>query len=574
MATSGPSTDVMREYLIALGFRVDETQGRKFENGLARWDKRATALGKALGGAAVAATAMVANFSYQMERLYYASRRADSAAGNIQALDFASRQVGVKGITQNVEALARNLRSNPGLTGLLESLGVPVRGRDKSDVLMGLVTQLKKMPFFVAEKYANLLGIDADTLFMLQDQLDVWKKANEQRKQWAAEFGVDTDAAAAAGKEMAQQWREVTEKAGLFRDALVIAILPALKKLAAATGELLRDWSQRIKLQPQQGSLLDRIGEGLGIKQVGGGVTLTKEAQERLGQSEADQDTYTVTDPDGTKRTVRKRWLDRQYDKFMEWAGAKKYQRKAADQATVDAVQDVPRDRPGAPRTQAEIDAAVRSRLASGQGVNTGGYAAPQGAALASGGRPASTGSRSNDAMSYFMSKGWTREQAAGIVANLSKESSFNHQAVGDGGRAYGIAQWHPDRQADFKRWAGKDIRDSSYEEQLAFVQWELENKSYLGGDALKRARSAREAGAVVSNQYERPKLDESLERGLSAERYAAGYQPAAAGTTVNQTNNVTVNGTSDPAAAGREVESGINRANSDLVRNQRPKVQ
>ena len=82
------------------------------------------------------------------------------------------------------------------------------------------------------------------------------------------------------------------------------------------------------------------------------------------------------------------------------------------------------------------------------------------------------------DALQYFVSKGWTTEQAAGIVGNLQAESGRDLQidAVGDGGKAYGIAQWHPDRQAMFSRVFGKDIRQSTLGEQLAFVQWELEN--------------------------------------------------------------------------------------------------
>jgi hypothetical protein len=58
------------------------------------------------------------------------------------------------------------------------------------------------------------------------------------------------------------------------------------------------------------------------------------------------------------------------------------------------------------------------------------------------------TGS-SKEAMDFFISKGYTPEQAAGIVGNLQAESGANLRtdAVGDQGRAYGIAQWHKPRQ-------------------------------------------------------------------------------------------------------------------------------
>lgn len=110
------------------------------------------------------------------------------------------------------------------------------------------------------------------------------------------------------------------------------------------------------------------------------------------------------------------------------------------------------------------------------------------------------------EAVQYFISKGWTPAQAAGIVGNLQAESGANLQtnAVGDGGQAYGIAQWHPDRQANFKRAFGKDIRQSRFKEQLAFVQWELENTESRAAAELRKATTPQQAAAIVDQFYER----------------------------------------------------------------------
>ena len=74
----------------------------------------------------------------------------------------------------------------------------------------------------------------------------------------------------------------------------------------------------------------------------------------------------------------------------------------------------------------------------------------------------------------YFMSQGWSAAQAAGIVANLDKESGLTAGKFGDNGKAYGLAQWHKDRQDAFKKWSGHDIQHSSLAEQYAFVNQEL----------------------------------------------------------------------------------------------------
>jgi murein DD-endopeptidase MepM/ murein hydrolase activator NlpD len=127
-------------------------------------------------------------------------------------------------------------------------------------------------------------------------------------------------------------------------------------------------------------------------------------------------------------------------------------------------------------------------------------------------GNPISSGAGSTEnakkAMEYFMGQGLTREQAAGLVGNLQAESfaRLDHTAVGDGGKAYGIAQWHPDRQANFKRAFGKDIRQSTFEEQLAFVMWEFNNTEKRAFSRLKAATSPEEAAAAVNSYYERSK--------------------------------------------------------------------
>lgn len=133
-------------------------------------------------------------------------------------------------------------------------------------------------------------------------------------------------------------------------------------------------------------------------------------------------------------------------------------------------------------------------------------------------------------ARGFFESRGWSSAQSTGIAANLIKESSINPRAVGDGGRAYGIAQWHPDRQANFTTAIGGDIRSSTLEQQLTFVDWELRNTESSAGNRLKRAKSPEEAAGIVSRFYERPKAvtAEMRERGEMAAKLAGN--PVSAG--------------------------------------------
>lgn len=106
-------------------------------------------------------------------------------------------------------------------------------------------------------------------------------------------------------------------------------------------------------------------------------------------------------------------------------------------------------------------------------------------------------------AMQLLMQKGWSKEDAAAISANISRESGFDTQASGDNGTATGIAQWHKPRQNQFKQLFGKNLSDSTFEEQVAFIDWELKNSHRRAGEAIKSASGIDAKTAAVEQVYE-----------------------------------------------------------------------
>lgn len=121
------------------------------------------------------------------------------------------------------------------------------------------------------------------------------------------------------------------------------------------------------------------------------------------------------------------------------------------------------------------------------------------------------------EAYDYFRSQGYSAAQSAGIIGNLAGESNLNTRAVGDGGKAYGIAQWRPDRQANFAKQFGKSIRNSTFGEQLRFVQWELQNTESKARSALLKATDINSATRVFMKTYERPANSSSLPNRVEA---------------------------------------------------------
>lgn len=278
---------ILREYLVALGFQVNQSGERKVVGLLNRLDGKAKVVAKGLFGVAAAATYMTHTFARNMEKLYYSSRYAETTAGNLLALEYGARNIGLeagKGAAA-LKNMTAAIRSNPGLIGLLNSLGVAVRGRDKSDVLLDLVGALRKMPFYVAERYASLFGIDPETLFNMQEGLEKLKETAALRKQMAADMGVDVDKASQVAVKYGQLWREVTERAGLFKDALALELLPVVEDLATVTNQVMIDWVKVVREIKAAGAsdFFQRVREGLTGKAEGGGVVLSPDAKKRIG---------------------------------------------------------------------------------------------------------------------------------------------------------------------------------------------------------------------------------------------------------------------------------------------------
>lgn len=109
-----------------------------------------------------------------------------------------------------------------------------------------------------------------------------------------------------------------------------------------------------------------------------------------------------------------------------------------------------------------------------------------------------------DEAVKFFMGKGWTKEQAAGIVGNLIQESGLNPMAYNRAENAQGIAQWRNERVAKFEQKYRKSIFDASFREQLEYVDWELNNTERRAGNLLRQTRTAAEAAIVVDHYYER----------------------------------------------------------------------
>lgn len=170
----------------------------------------------------------------------------------------------------------------------------------------------------------------------------------------------------------------------------------------------------------------------------------------------------------------------------------------------------------------------------NGNGPKTPGYYHPERTGWYKG--------KESQAVQYFQSQGFSRNAAIGMAANIARESTFNQKAVGDHGQAYGIGQWHKDRQANFAKVMGLPIQGSSYQQQLAFYAYEVKHNKRLM-DILARDPTAAASAMMVSRFDERPANmeGEMIARAKLAQAYVnahVGAAPQVAGAKSSTTTN------------------------------------
>lgn len=109
-------------------------------------------------------------------------------------------------------------------------------------------------------------------------------------------------------------------------------------------------------------------------------------------------------------------------------------------------------------------------------------------------------------AKNFFVEKGLTEQQAAGIVGNLMQESQLNTSIRGDGGKSFGIAQWNGDRRKGLQNFAkerGTDISDLNT--QLEYIWKELNSTHKSALEGLLQSRNSDEATIAFMRKFERP---------------------------------------------------------------------
>ncbi|ENY3791364.1 TPA: lytic transglycosylase domain-containing protein [Klebsiella pneumoniae] len=218
------NAETLKDFLISLGFKVDEAGARKFDAVVAGTTLKAIELGVKVEAAALSVVAFTAKIASGLDDLYWASQRTGATVEGIKQIGYAVSQVGgsVDGARVSLENLARFMRNNPGAEGFLNRLGVQTRDasgnmRDMATIFTGVGQRLSSMPYYRANQYAQMLGLDENTLMAMRRGIGQF---SGEYTAMAKAIGYNADVAAVSSNKFMTSLRSFGLMAGMARDKI------------------------------------------------------------------------------------------------------------------------------------------------------------------------------------------------------------------------------------------------------------------------------------------------------------------------------------------------------------------
>ncbi|HCC2456063.1 TPA: hypothetical protein M2P23_005443 [Klebsiella variicola] len=218
------NAETLKDFLISLGFKVDEAGARKFDAVVAGTTLKAIELGVKVEAAALSVVAFTAKIASGLDDLYWASQRTGATVEGIKQIGYAVSQVGgsVDGARGSLENLARFMRNNPGAEGFLNRLGVKTRDasgnmRDMVTIFTGVGQRLSSMPYYRANQYAEMLGLDENTLMAMRRGIGQF---SGEYTAMAKAIGYNADTAAVSSNKFMTSLRSFGLMAGMARDKI------------------------------------------------------------------------------------------------------------------------------------------------------------------------------------------------------------------------------------------------------------------------------------------------------------------------------------------------------------------
>ncbi|TXN15877.1 hypothetical protein FV219_01525 [Methylobacterium sp. WL122] len=555
------ANEVLKQFLVSVGFKVDEAGAKRQQEALARTEKQVTSLDRAerdahaaggkratelaqraesmataarIAGAGVVAFAAVAGAALlalgthlqrslgEFDKLYYTAGRTGASVNNIKALGHAFDQTGSSAgrAMAMLESFAKTRRTNPGVDGLIRSLGVSTKG-DAADVLGNALDAAKaKNPYFTAAQIAQQFGISEDDYEHFTRYRKEIGRFREEYKALQKTMGVDGNETASAANRIARAFGSLHATVEVLGDKLTQVLAPVVERVV----NLFRDWvasnPERVEaIMRKIAGALEAVGAWLsksetwdafaafwtklytGIEKVVSIVNVLLEALYKLGN---------IFNSGPIKK----------YFDFMFGGGiagqlfggsAQAAEGGGGGGAVVGAAaNDTGAEKPGLIRRGWN---AVKRGLGIGDNSPPAGSSKPLGAI----GRNANA----QTIIRTLREAGYNDNAIAAVVGSMQTESSFNPRARNNitGGHT-GLWQWDKNRWPRIKSWIerqGGDPADAAWQTKA----WMAEHNA-KPGDPMYDHRRTQRGGEILRNN---PSLGDAIHGVRESERFGAGEE-------------------------------------------------
>jgi hypothetical protein len=540
--------DVIKSFLVRIGYKHDEVALRKIGEGISTATKAVFAFGAAIASTATAVAWGVTRIASNLETLYFSSIRTGSSASSLEAFELAARRMGAQagsGLAA-VESLAAFFRNNPpGMAANALRTWFPTADINENDPVKTMVSlgkAMQTMDYYQAKMRGNAAGLTDEQIWFLR-RPELGSMFDQMQKNLGPNFE--------KAVEDAHRFENSLNLLGIRLEGFGAQVIDVLQNKFGWSLDRLSAW-------------LDKNGEKLTVSLVNG-------LEKFLGYID--------------KLAPKLEWLLDQLIKLDE---------ETDGWSTV--LIGLSAVMPGLVTGVISLGTALAGLAIGGaaKGIGMlGGILNPAARLLAAGGIGYALGTwwdsqfhdsekwaeiatnihdwftkqrqqglfqqrdvkpKEDWAMQQFVNMGWSPAQAAGLVANAFAESSMDPNASNAGHR--GLFQWDADRWKTFELFArttGSDTSDPLA--QLRFADYELRHgKEQTAGRLLLAAQNASQAGYIGSHYYERPGSD------------AADMARSSKAVQLSQQTVIHVDGSAEPQVVAKRVADAQDQRNLRLA--------
>ncbi len=264
-------SEIIKSFLVELGFKIDEAGAKKFRTGLSDTTKGALALGGAVVGVGLAIEKFVEQMTEGLAKLYYASQISGSTVAGLKstAAGFEAIGLSAEDAQRSVMSVGAALRQ-PWLKeylgnffGINTNQSTEKVTNELEHKLAGMFNQGGVQQRIAVGAGKEFLGLDEDKMATLAKFIDQVDKRTEDYNQRLREGGVDLEANAKASAEFQRNLSLVGKDFEVLGNEVLPKLLPTMNTFVNDFESFLHDVIKMNANMPQQTGFWKRLWQGM-----------------------------------------------------------------------------------------------------------------------------------------------------------------------------------------------------------------------------------------------------------------------------------------------------------------------